>query len=306
MALHLAQLSDLLVQAPGATNDLGDDSYAALAAAGERVTGLAPQPDVVVLTGDLTDHGTPEERAQLLELLAPLPMQLLPVAGNHDERLGLADAFPDIDTTGPAPFWQWTRDLGEVRLIGLDTTIEGRHDGELCATRLEWLDAELTAAPEQPTVIAMHHPPFETGIWWMDAGALRTGGDAMQAVVGRHPQVRRVLCGHHHRSIVTSWGPTVVSVAPSTSHQIHYDLVPESSARTSDEAAAFHVHVCAGDQIVTHVVACAMPEVLDLGRVFGGWESFRDGLRDGRPMFKAPPRSADGDGRERIDAGEGE
>ncbi len=286
MALHLAQLTDLHVQEPGGRNDLGYDSNAALAVAVERLIGLAPLPDVVVLTGDLTDHGTPVEFDQLNALLAPLEMPVMPVAGNHDERLGLADAFPDVTSEGPEPFWQWTHDLGDVRLVAIDTTIEGRHDGELCATRLDWLDAQLAAAPDHPTIVCMHHPPFRTGIWWMDAGGLRTGADELRAVIRHHPQVRRVICGHHHRSIITSWGSTVVSVAPSTSHQIHYDLVPESPARCSDEAAAFHVHVCEGDDIVTHVVACAPPEILDLGRVFGGWEGFRDGLRSGRPMYK--------------------
>ncbi len=286
MALHLAQLTDLHVQVPGGRNDLGYDSNAALQVAVERVVGLAPPPDVVVLTGDLTDHGTPAEFEHLLELLGPLEMPVLPVAGNHDERLGLSDAFPGVDREGPAPFWQWTYDFEEVRLIGIDTTIEGRHDGELCSTRLDWLDAELATAPDRPTIICMHHPPFRTGIWWMDAGGLRSGADELRTVVDRHPQVRRVLCGHHHRSIITSWGSTIVSVAPSTSHHIHYDLIPESPARCSDEAAAFHVHVCDAGDIVTHVVACDLPEVLDLADVFGGWDDFRDGLRAGRPMRK--------------------
>jgi 3',5'-cyclic AMP phosphodiesterase CpdA len=286
VALHLAQLTDLHVQAPGAVNDLGYDSNAAVAVAVERVVGLSPLPDAIVLTGDLTDHGTAVEFEHLLALLAPWEMPILPIAGNHDERLGLADAFPGIERHGPEPFWQWIRDLEGIRLIGIDTTIEGRHDGELCATRLDWLDAELAAAPDRPTIICMHHPPFRTGIWWMDAGGLRTGADDLRAVVARHRQVRRIICGHHHRSIITSWGSTVVSVAPSTSHQIHFDLVPESPARCSDEEAAFHLHVCDGDDVVTHVVACPTPEIVDLGQVFGGWEAFRESLREGRPMHK--------------------
>ncbi|MEO1061574.1 MAG: phosphodiesterase [Actinomycetota bacterium] len=287
MALHLAQLTDLHVQAPGSVSDLGYDSNAALEVAVERVTGLSPRPDAIVLTGDLTDHGTADEFAHLVELLRPLDAPLLPVAGNHDERLGMADAFPEIDRAGPQPFWQWSTELDGVRLVGIDTTIEGRHDGELCDTRLGWLDDELAATADQPTFVCMHHPPFRTGIWWMDAGGLRRGGEELRAVIARHPQVRRVICGHHHRSIITTWGTTVVSVAPSTSHQIHLDLVEETPARFTDESAGFHLHVCddRGD-VVTHVVDCRTPEVLDLAQLFGGWEGFRQGLREGRPMHK--------------------
>lgn len=288
MVAHLAQLTDSHVLAPGRRSDLGVDSNAAFAFAVARLDELAPPIDAVILTGDLTDHGTDDEFAELLRLLEPIEVPILPVAGNHDERLGLAGAFPDLEPAGPEPFWQWTADIGPVRLVALDSTIEGRHDGELCDLRLGWLDDELRRAPERPTIVCLHHPPFETGIWWMDAGGLRRGGAELREVVDAHPQVRRVICGHHHRTIVTGWGSTTVSVAPSTSHQVHYDLVPESPARFTEEPAGFHVHRCGDDgEIVTHVVPVAPPErVVDLGGVFGGWERFRDALRAGRPMRK--------------------
>lgn len=286
---HVAQLTDCHVQPPGERSDVGIDSNAALARAVARLDELAPRPDAVVLTGDLTDHGTPEEFGELLRLLEPIDVPVLPVAGNHDERVGLAAAFADFEGTGPEPFWQWVVDVGPVRLVALDTTIDGRHDGELDATRLRWLDEALLDEPDRPTIVCMHHPPFETGIWWMDAGALRVGGGELRELVGGHPQVRRIICGHHHRSIVTGWGSTTVSVAPSTSHQVHFDLEPESPARFTEEPAGFHVHRCLDDgDVVTHVVPVASPEgVVDLGGVFGGWDRFRDALRSGRPMRKS-------------------
>ncbi|MDH7480280.1 MAG: hypothetical protein QHH02_09735, partial [Syntrophomonadaceae bacterium] len=78
----------------------------------------------------------------------------------------------------------------------------------LCATRLRWLDETLAQAPDTPTLMAMHHPPFQTGIAHMDAMGLREGGEALAEVLGRHPQVRRIVCGHLHRSIVGTFGIT--------------------------------------------------------------------------------------------------
>lgn len=288
MVTHLVQLTDCHVLAPGERNDFGVDSNTALARAVARLDELAPPPDAVVLTGDLTDHGTPEEFAELTRLLAPIEVPVLPIAGNHDERLGLRRAFPDLDRLGPEPFWQWAIDLGAIRLVALDTTIEGRHDGELDEVRLRWLDELLAAEPERPTIVGMHHPPFETGIWWMDAGGLRSGGPELRELVARHPQVRRIICGHLHRSIVTGWGSTTVSVAPSTSHQVHLDLAPESPARFTAEPAGFHLHRCLDDgDVITHVVAVEAPEgVVELGPLVGGWESLRDTLRSQRPMSK--------------------
>src|SRR3989344_2288508 len=47
----------------------------------------------------------------------------------------------------------------------------------------------------RPVVIAMHHPPFRTLIGHMDDIGLREGADALEAIVARHPQVERVICG---------------------------------------------------------------------------------------------------------------
>ena len=94
--------------------------------------------------------------------------------------------------------------------------------------RLRWLDATLSAAPHAPTLVMMHHPPFDTGIWWMDRSDIR-GADDFERVVRRHPQVRRVIAGHIHRSIQIARGETVVSVAPSTAHQVGLELTPEAA-----------------------------------------------------------------------------
>ena len=54
--------------------------------------------------------------------------------------------------------------LGDLRLLLCDTIVPGQEGGAYDAERLAWLEAELTSAPEAPTLIAMHHPPIRTGI----------------------------------------------------------------------------------------------------------------------------------------------
>jgi 3',5'-cyclic AMP phosphodiesterase CpdA len=211
-----------------------------------HINTLMPRPDVVIASGDLTDHGTPEEYAALRDLLRALlpPVYLIP--GNHDHRDVFLKAFADhayLPHPG-APFAQYAIEEYPVRLVGLDTTILGRAHGELCAERLAWLEATLHAEPQRPTVIFMHHPPFRTGIRGMDAFGLY-GGRQMEAIVARHAQVVRVICGHIHRSIQVAWGGTIACTAPSTCHQVALNL-QETETRMIDlvlEPRAVQLHL---------------------------------------------------------------
>jgi 3',5'-cyclic AMP phosphodiesterase CpdA len=215
----IAQMTDLHVVGRGQLCQGRVPTSAQLREAVAHVNGLEPRPDVVLATGDLTDHGTAEEYEVLREILAALRPCLYLIPGNHDHRDRFLEAFSDhayLPRPG-ARFAHYVVEEHPVRLIGLDTTVAGQHHGELCDERLGWLDVALAAAPHRPTVIFMHHPPFRTGIRWLDAVGLH-GGRKMAAIVARHPQVQRVACGHIHRPIQAAWAGTIAATAPSTSH----------------------------------------------------------------------------------------
>ena len=54
---------------------------------------LVPRPNIAVVTGDLVDHGEPEEYEQLRHLLGQLSMPVFVIPGNHDAREPLREAF---------------------------------------------------------------------------------------------------------------------------------------------------------------------------------------------------------------------
>jgi 3',5'-cyclic AMP phosphodiesterase CpdA len=207
------------------------------------VIALVPRPDVVLATGDLVDVGTAEEYRHLRELLAPLPMPVFLIPGNHDDRAALSAVFADhAYLPRDGGFLQYAVEGYPLRLIGLDTHVPGSGAGLMCERRLAWLDARLGEAPARPTLIFMHHPPFATGIDHMDAIGLG-GADLMAAVVGRHPQVERVVCGHLHRPIQVRWAGTVACSAPSTAHQVVLDLAPAAPSVFNFEPPAILLHV---------------------------------------------------------------
>lgn len=238
----LAQVSDLHVRARGELSYRVVDTSAMLRACVEHLAKLKPQPDAVVITGDLTDGGLPDEYAELRELLAPLTMPLYLIPGNHDSHGALRAAFPDHEYLRQAPrFAHYAIEDHPLRIVAADTVIPGETGGELCEERLAWLDRTLAQAPVRPTVVIMHHPPFTTFIDHMDRHGLRNPR-ALEAVIRRHPQVEALLCGHVHRAIETRFAGTVARIAPSCAHQIALNTTPGARLHFVMEPPGYRLH----------------------------------------------------------------
>lgn len=229
------------------------DTNGMMARAVDRLNRLDPRPDCVVITGDLTDHGTVVEYEELKRQLARLTLPFYLAIGNHDDRRTMLDCLDYHHLADARPFVQYTVEDFAVRLIVLDSTSDTHHMGEFCDARRAWLEARLAEQPDRPTVVALHHPPFDCGITLMD-GEGAQWAQGLIATLARHPNVQRVLCGHVHRSIQTVVGGTLVNVCPSTAHQVTLDLAadPSVDAFFEMEPPAFQLHLWRHGQMVTH------------------------------------------------------
>jgi 3',5'-cyclic-AMP phosphodiesterase len=252
----IAQLSDLHVRPRGVpaarvveTNMLVERALAAVAA-------LNPRPDVVVVSGDVTECGRPEEYEMAARFFRRhLPMPVFVVPGNHDRRgnfrTGLAH-MPGV-TTDP-DFIQYVVDDYPVRLVMLDSLVPEAGHGLLCPKRMAFLERALAAAPTKPTMLVFHHPPMLTGSAGMDRIWLQNTAE-LGALLQKHPQVERILTGHHHRNIVGRLGHAIVIVAPAVVHQTELNLLPGIEDQLVLEPPAFNLHLQLPDSsIATHTV----------------------------------------------------
>ena len=219
------------------------------------VRDLKWQPDAVVISGDLTDNGLASEYDVLAEMLARLikvPVYVIP--GNHDRREEFRLKLGHLRGVTEHPeFVQYAIDDHEIRLVMLDTVIPGSSAGELCPSRLAWLDATLAAAPNKPTIVVMHHPPFNCGLQQMDRITLRNPADFV-AIIAKYPQVKRILCGHHHRPINAAVAHTIASVAPSVSVQVEFELDDDPCFWNLEPAAYQILVTIEGHGIIAHTV----------------------------------------------------
>ncbi|NDZ78906.1 phosphodiesterase [Streptomyces sp. SID10853] len=259
----IAHLSDLHAGA-------GADSGERIAAAVATVAATPGTLDAVLITGDLADHGAPEEYRQVAAALAPLrercPVLVCP--GNHDSREEFRRWFPDDgdgggDTDGSPGTQSHSGPLNRSvlldtngpRLLLCDSSVPGAAHGVLDEETLGWLDSRLAAAPDVPAFIAFHHPPVPLGMPYIDSIGLRAP-EALAALIERHPPVRAVWTGHAHTAAFATFAgvpllsaPGIASTGLITAEQ-HSDSTGWKSATMRPQ---YFLHLFENGRLVTHV-----------------------------------------------------
>ncbi len=250
--MMLAQITDIHLSAPGELIYQRFDTEAAAVTCINALNSMDPRPDAVLITGDLVHNGTAPEYRNFLDIFSKLEIPYFPMLGNHDSRpvfkQALGPVFPNISA---GEFIQFTFDLGPLRIIALDTLDEGFHTPAFCQQRLAWLEQELKNAAGRPVILALHQPPFATGITWLDGGGPGWAA-GLRATVARHDNIKIALCGHVHRSINRLWAGTLASVCPSICYQTALDL-DQMRARFVLEPPAIRLLIWDGEEIISHL-----------------------------------------------------
>lgn len=252
--LLIAQLTDTHVVEPASEEELWVDNTGRLREAVASLNAESPPVAAVLATGDLTNDGRPGEYPVLADALGPLVAPVLPLPGNHDDRRSLRESFVDVPWSD-TEHASWTTVVTAagapaVRVVGLDSTRPGEPGAEFDAARESWLRAQLGTTFDGATILALHHPPFVTGIEWMDRSGF-IGLDRLTSVLEDHP-VDRVVCGHMHRPISSTIAGIPAQVGLSTVQSVVLDLADGSTPAVVCDPSGYLVHRVDGRDIVTH------------------------------------------------------
>lgn len=225
---------------------------------------LRSRPDVIILTGDITESGKPEEYAEARMVLdADIPVAVLP--GSHDQRANIRTAFlgcPQSDSDGDQPLNQ-RLDIGDVTIALLDSTIPGEASGQLNAETEHWLTEVLAQAdPEGSVLLAMHHPPVPLHCPVIDAHGL-AGPDRLAQVIRRDPRIVGVIAGHAHSAATTVFAGRPVIVAPSTASVLGGAWELQFPDRVTDHAT--------DPAVVLHLIDCGHMTSHFRSVPMGGW-----------------------------------
>ncbi len=201
------------------------------------------RPDAIIFTGDLADRGDPAAYRRLRAVVEPIALrigaELIWVMGNHDDRAAFRRSLLDEQpSTAPVDSVHW---LGGLRVIAVDTSVPGRHHGDLTDAQLAWLADQLATPAPEGTILAMHHPPVPSVL---DLAVLvELQGQSRLAAVLAGTDVRSILAGHLHYSTTATFAGIPVSVASASCYT--QDLaVPAGALQSRDGAQAVNlVHV---------------------------------------------------------------
>ena len=259
--MMLVQITDTHIEERGALAYERFDTAANLRNAVAAINAMDPRPDMVLHTGDMAHHGSEERYQYFRELIADLRAPFFAIPGNHDDREPFRAAFADTRwMPAEGEFLHYVVDDFDVRIICCDSVLEGRTPGGFCATRLAWLDEQLSIAPDKPTIVAMHHPPFGSAMTGTTSNGLLEGGGELSASLKRHPQVVRVIAGHAHRPFTCAFGGTIGFAAPTTCYPFALETSSEQALSITGEPPAIAVHIWMRDAgvgapgLVTHTV----------------------------------------------------
>lgn len=248
----IAHLSDPHLCPPGALYQSVLDTRPRLEMALAQAASF--QPDLLILSGDLAEHGAPEEYALARDLLASVPCPVLAIPGNHDDRDGFRAGLSGLPNlillAGSGPLHAVAD--GPVRVIGFDITVPGDHHGLVTTDHTAWLDETLSAAPDTPTLLVTHQPPFATGIGYVDE--YRTFGEELLAeTLANHSQVIALLSGHVHRFTLTSFAGRPALTAPALSTSLALRLAPGAKPASFTEPPAMLLHLWREGRLTTHL-----------------------------------------------------
>ena len=225
--LIIAQVTDIHLFRDGNQKLLGLPTIKSFQAVIERLQTLQPQPDLLLLTGDLSQDGTLESYEQVQNLLSPLDMPTYWLPGNHDRLSTMQQVLNRAPVSLQKAF-----EKGGWHFLLINSSVPGYVHGYLSLETLDWLNFRLKLVGNQPTLVALHHPPFTVNSDWLDTSILQNS-EQLFAVLDRHPQVKLVLFGHIHQEFTRQRHGVDYLGTPSTCIQFE----PQSSNFSLDNEA---------------------------------------------------------------------
>lgn len=209
--LRLVQITDTHLNRERGGDLLGLDTDFSLQHVIDLVRSDRAQIDLLLGTGDISDHGSEEAYGRALEYFGQLNCPVMWLPGNHDR----ADSMADI--LGSGGELQRLAQSNNWQVVMLNSQIPGEVGGRLGAGELQHLRQSLEDAQQRSlhSLVCLHHQPIAMGSAWIDQQMVEDRDEFLQ-LIDEYGCVRGILWGHVHQQLDTVRNGVKLMSTPST------------------------------------------------------------------------------------------
>ncbi|OGI19943.1 MAG: hypothetical protein A3B68_00140 [Candidatus Melainabacteria bacterium RIFCSPHIGHO2_02_FULL_34_12] len=212
---YIIQISDTHLFGDKNRKINGSNSYENLKLVLNHIAALNERPELIIVTGDLSQDCTFESYQFLSNLLDKTGIKYYFLPGNHD----------DVDILNKVFDFQWIKNEADYSIefknylfYIIDTSLYPNDYGELSGAQLLKFEKYLNENKNKQTIVFMHHHPILIESPWLDAMMLKQA-DKFNSIIKNHPQIKAVLFGHIHQVVEQKINGTYYASAPATCYQ---------------------------------------------------------------------------------------
>lgn len=179
--------------------------------------------DLILVTGDLVNQVQPDIYDHIFKILQATNIPFACIAGNHDVTDEVGSDLPFFQrelVAQPTDARLLSRHVIETehwQLLLLDSSITGKVAGEVTATDIDWLCAQLQVC-SKPALIALHHHVIPVESDWIDTH-MAENTEAFWQHMAAFEQLKVIISGHTHQEQVRYRQGVSVYSTPSTCYQ---------------------------------------------------------------------------------------
>ena len=223
--IRLLQITDTHLFADTTKSLVGINTYNSLKAIIQQINQSGEQPDLIILTGDLSQDGSTDSYEHLLAQFKIFNCPIYWILGNHDSAIALNQILTPSYFNNDKII-----DLDSWKIILLNTHIPGKVSGDLADDQLELLQRSLANTKNQGCLVMLHHHPITINSEWLDKIGLQHP-KAFLDIIEQAPAVKAVVWGHIHQDFNVIHNDILFIATPSTCIQFK----PKQKNFTLDE-----------------------------------------------------------------------
>ena len=193
---------------------------------------METKPHALIHTGDVSHNGLLEEYQLFLNVIKKLNIPIFYTPGNRDNRKNITSIFThSYLTDAEKDIFIYSSSFAKFRLVSFDTSCDRNNQGEITIEKLNIFSKILNKEKNIPTVIFMHHPPFNVSL--SSSKIIEFNSHTLlpkfRKILSSNSNIIGLFCGHIHRYFKSKVGNVISYTLPPVALDLNKDSDTEEN-----------------------------------------------------------------------------